>query len=103
MKEIKEYLNSSPHALKATVWTEHGNNEGYYGLSLRQDYYATKPKLVSSTGKKIEKREATTNQILGAWESIAKAALNENISAARMSRSVKNKINIGDYYYCIAN
>ena len=103
MKEIKEYLNSSPHALKATVWTEHGNNEGYYGLSLRQDYYATKPKLVSSTGKKIEKREATTNQILGAWESIAKAALNENISAAKMSRSVKNKIILGDYYYCIAN
>lgn len=103
MKEIKEYLNSSPHALKATVWTEHGNNEGYYGLSLRQDYYATKPKLVSSTGKKIEKREATTNQVLGTWDSIAKAALNENISAAKMSRSVKNKIIIGDYYYCIAN
>ena len=30
MKEIKEYLNESPYALKATVWTDEGNNEGYY-------------------------------------------------------------------------
>lgn len=55
MKEIKEYLNSSPYALKATVWTDEGNNEGYYGLSLKQNEY--KPKLISSTGKKVYKRE----------------------------------------------
>jgi len=100
MKEIKEYLNSSLYALKATVWTEHGNNEGYYGLSLRSDDCATKPKLISSTGKKVEKRETNTNNILGTWDTIIKAALFENISAAKMSRCVKNKTIIGDYYYC---
>jgi hypothetical protein len=36
MKELKDYLNSSPYALKSTVWTSEGSNEGYYGLSLKQ-------------------------------------------------------------------
>jgi hypothetical protein len=36
MKEIKDYLNASPYALKSTVWTDQGNNEGYYGLSLKK-------------------------------------------------------------------
>jgi hypothetical protein len=97
MKEIKEYLNSSPYALKATVWTDEGNNEGYYGLSLKQNEY--KPKLISSTGKKVYKREKDTNQLLSTWDSIAKAAETECISAAKMSRCVKNKIIINDYFY----
>jgi hypothetical protein len=97
MKEIKEYLNSSPYALKATVWTDEGNNEGYYGLSLKQNDY--KPKLISSTGKKVYKREKDTNQLLSIWDSIAKAAESEGVSAAKMSRCVKNKIIINDYFY----
>jgi hypothetical protein len=97
MKEIKEYLNSSPYALKATVWTDEGNNEGYYGISLRQSEY--KPKLISSTGKKVYKREKDNNQLLCSWDTIAKAADAEGISASKMSRSIKNKIIINDYYY----
>ena len=97
MKEIKEYLNTSPYALKATVWTDEGNNEGYYGVSLKE--YDHKPKLNSSTGKKVYKREKETNQMLSTWESIAKAAESEGISAAKMSRCVKNKIVINDYFY----
>jgi hypothetical protein len=97
MKEIKEYLNSSPYALKATVWTDEGNNEGYYGLSLKQNEY--KPKLISSTGKKVYKREKETNQLLSTWDSIAKAAESEGVSPAKMSRCVKNKIIINDYFY----
>ena len=96
IKEIKAYLNSSPHALKATVWTTEGNNEGYYGLSLKENYV---PKYTSSTGKKVNKREVDSNQLLGTWESIAKAAESEGISAAKMSRCVKNKTIINDYYY----
>ena len=99
MKEIKEYLNSSPYALKATVWTEDGNNEGYYGISLKQS--DIKPKLISSTGKKVYKREEKTNLLLGTWDSIAKAAESENISASKMSRFVKNKNIINDYYYSV--
>jgi hypothetical protein len=33
------------------------------------------------------------------WETIAKAALNEDISTAKMSRFVKNQTIIDDYYY----
>ena len=99
MKEIKEYLNDSPYALKATVWTDEGNNEGYYGLSIKQN--ELKPKLISSTGKKVYKREVKTNILLATWDTIAKAAELEGISAAKMSRCVKNKIIIDDYYYSV--
>ena len=99
MKEIKEYLNESPYALKATVWTDEGNNEGYYGLSIKQNEY--KPKLISSTGKKVYKREEKTDTLLATWDTIAKAAESESISAAKMSRCVKNKIIIDDYYYSV--
>ena len=97
MKEIKEYLNKSPYALKSTVWTAEGNNEGYYGLSLKQNEY--KPKLISSTGKKVYKKEIQTDILLATWDTIAKAAEAEGISAAKMSRCVKNKTIINDYYY----
>lgn len=98
MKELKDYLNSCEYVLKATVWTDKGSNEGYYGISLKVDEY--KHKITSSTGKKVEKIEVNTGQILGTWETIAKAAEAENISAAKMSRSVKNKIIYNnDYYY----
>jgi phage anti-repressor protein len=99
MKEIKEYLNSSPYALKATVWTDEGNNEGYYGLSLKQT--DIKPKLISSTGKKVFKREKETNALLATWDTIAKASEAENMSTAKMSRCVKNKNIINDYYYSV--
>jgi len=99
MKEIKEYLNSCDYVLKATVWTDKGSNEGYYGISLKVDEY--KHKTTSSTGKKVEKIEIKTGQLLGTWETIAKAAEAENISAAKMSRSVKNKIVYNDDYYYI--
>jgi len=98
MKDLKEYLNSSPYALKATVWTEDGSNEGYYGISLKQNEH--KPK-ISSTGKKVYKRELNTNLLLGTWDSIVKAAETENISPSKMSRFVKNKNIINDYYYSI--
>jgi hypothetical protein len=99
MKEIKEYLNASPHALKATIWIDDGSNEGYYGISLKQHEY--KPKLISSTGKKVYKREKDTDQVLATWDTIAKAAEIENISASKMSRYIKNKNIINDYYYSV--
>jgi hypothetical protein len=97
MKEIKEYLNSSDYVLKATVWSKEGSNEGYYGLSLKE--IEMKPNYTSSTGKTVYKRESETNELLGTWNTIAKAAETEGISKAKMSRCVKNKIVINDYYY----
>jgi predicted nuclease with TOPRIM domain len=99
IKEIKEYLNSSPYALKATVWTDEGNNEGYYGLAIKQS--DIKPKLISSTGKKVFKREKETNTLLATWDTIVKASEAENMSAAKMSRYVKNKNIVNDYYYSV--
>jgi len=99
MKEVKDYLDLSPHALRATVWTDQGTNQGYYGLCMKNSM--EKPKIPSSTGKKIEKRDKD-GHILGKWDTIAQAALAENLSTARMSRSVKGKTMYGDCYYCEA-
>jgi hypothetical protein len=47
----------------------------------------------------VEKREATTHQLLSSWPTIANAALAEGFCAAKMSRYVKAKTVIADYYY----
>jgi len=96
IKEIKEYLNNCDYVLKSTVWTDYGSNEGYYGLILKEDEY--KHKTTSSTGKQVQKKEISTNIILGKWETIAKAAQSENLSASKMSRSIKNNIIFDNKY-----
>lgn len=100
MKEIKTYLNESPYTLKATVWVNGESNEGYYGISLKQPYIQ-KEKVTSSTGKKVYKRENGTNELLATWGTIAKAAETEGICSAKMSRYIKNKKIINDYYYSV--
>jgi hypothetical protein len=101
MKEIKEYLNSCEYALKATVWTDQGSNEGYYGVMLRSN--ELKPKVVSSTGKKVEKVEIKTGNILGTWTTIAKAAQYEGMSTSKMSIGIKNQKKYNDdYFYRVA-
>jgi hypothetical protein len=115
LKNLKTYLNSSSNALKATIWFENESNEGYYGLALKESYYSLKQNAVqeqganaiigvqlSTTGKKVEKRLVGTNQVLKTWNTIAKAAAEEGVSAAKMSRSVKDKTVFKDYYYCVA-
>jgi len=103
MKDLKDYLNDCEYALKATVWTDVGANEGYYGLSLRSDEQRPK-NITSSTGKKVEKRMVNNDHSIGTWDTIAKAAEAEKMSAAKMSRSIKNKtIFDNDYYYATAN
>jgi hypothetical protein len=114
MKNLKTYLNACPNALKATVWYENTSNEGYYGISLRDDYYTMSQNVIqcqpnpvisvqiSTTGKKVEKRLVVSNQLLKTWDTIAKAAAAEGFSTAKMSRSVKDKTKFQDYYYCVA-
>ena len=96
-KEIKDYLNNCEYVLKSTVWTDKGTNEGYYGLSLKTEVY--KHKVTSSTGKKVEKVEKISGLVLNTWDTIAKAAEFENISAAKMSRSIKNNKK-DEQYFC---
>ena len=114
LKNLKTYLNACPNALKATIWVETAN-EGYYGLSLKENYYSLNQSAVlaqganpiigvqlSTTGKKVEKRLVNSNQVLKTWNTIAKAATDEGFSTAKMSRSVKDKTVFKDYYYCVA-
>ena len=114
MKNLKTYLNACPNALKATVWSENCGNEGFYGLALKESYYTMTQAIIqgqanpvisvqiSTTGKKVEKRLVNSNQVLKTWDTIAKAAAAEGFSAAKMSRSVKDKTVFKDYYYCVA-
>ena len=102
MADLKEYLNASKYALKATVWVETTSNEGYYGLSLFMDIVNAKPSN-STTGKKVTKTTIATGNIFGTWDSIASAAQSEGMCAAKMSRSIKNNVIFGDYSYRIQN
>lgn len=96
--KIKEYLNNCEYTLKATVHTDKGSNEGYYGIHLKSDEPIYKT--TSSTGKKVEKVDNKTKIVLRTWETIAKAAEDE-----KMSRSVKNKTIFNDdyYYHCLSS
>ena len=59
-------------------------------------------KKTSSTGKKVEKRKIETNELLGNWETIAKTATSEKISAAKMSRSIKLKTIFNNDYFFVS-
>jgi len=115
LKNLKTYLNACQNTLKATIWAENQtSNEGYYGLALKESYYTMTQAVIqgqanpvisvqiSTTGKKVEKRLVNSNQVLKTWDTIAKAAVAEGFSAAKMSRSVKDKTVFNDYYYCVA-
>lgn len=89
----------SDHVLYSTVWTKEGSGQGYYGLILKSDIkYYKKP---STTSKQVFKRLLKTNFLLTKWDTIAKAAESENVSNAKMSRYIKNKIEVDDYYYTL--
>ena len=91
-------MNASTYAQKSTIWDGISSNEGYYGLSLRQDD-EYQHKTTSTTGKKIQKVCIKTNQVLNTWDTIIKAATDENMSPVKMSQSVKNKRIFDGYFY----
>jgi len=97
--ELKQYLKTSPDLLFETVWTIHGNGQGFYGLTLKRDEKISR---MSTTANKVEKIDQQGN-VLSKYVSIAKAAEEEGMSAAKMSRSIKNRTLFtcatGDYYY----
>jgi hypothetical protein len=45
------------------------------------------------------KRQLNTDILLGTWETIAKASIDEKISTAKLSRIIKNKTTLNDYYF----
>ena len=102
VKELKIYLNNCEYVLKGTVHLHNDNftYEGYYGIGLNSDTNVRISK--ANSGKKVCKLDLKTKTILNMWESIAKAALEENISASKMSRSIKNEVKYDNYYYAIS-
>jgi hypothetical protein len=97
--ELTDYLKDNENVFYSTVWTSQGSGQGYYGLlfkSEEKDY-----KKPSTTSKKVYKREVSTDQVLGTWDTIAKTAEIENVSTAKMSRYIKNKTIVGDYYFSV--
>jgi hypothetical protein len=100
-KELKQYLKSTGYTLESPVWTSNGNGVGYYGVSLKSQIDTLRK--VSTTGKKVEKRCAKTNQVLKTWDTILLAAQNENCSAKTISRGITSKkIFNDDYYFCLS-
>lgn len=97
--ELKKYLKETNYVLYTTIWANNGGGQGYYGLTLKSEI--DRHRTTSSTGKKVEKRMVETDELLGTWETIAKAAEAEKICAAKMSRSIKNKITFNDDYYFV--
>ena len=100
LNDLKKYLNNCEYVLKGTLYIqdEKFTHEGYYGIALKTDNPNIR-KITSNTGKKVQKIDITTGAVLNCWDTIAKAALNENISASKMSRNIKNKVVCNDYYY----
>jgi hypothetical protein len=100
LSDIKNYLDDCPYVLKGTLYIqeEKFTHEGYYGLALKTDNPNIR-KTTSVTGKKVQKIDVKTESVINNWDTIAKAALYEKISASKMSRCIKNKIMFEEYYY----
>ena len=100
LNDLKKYLNNCEYVLKGTLYIqeEKFTHEGYYGIALKTDNPNIR-KITSNTGKKVQKIDVKTGSVLNNWDTIAKAAMHENISASKMSRNIKNKIVCDDYYY----
>jgi len=100
LDDIKKYLNNCEYVQKGTLYIqeEKFTYEGYYGLALKTDNPNIR-KISSNTGKKVQKIDSTTGSVLNNWTTIAKAATHENMSASKMSRSIKNMIMYGDSFY----
>jgi hypothetical protein len=103
-KKLKKYLKSSPYVLFETVWANAMSGQGFYGLKLKRD---EKYHRKSTTGAVILKKD-NHGQVLCEFETIAKAAAEEGMCSAKMSRSIRDKtifkLNDTDtYYYCKKN
>ena len=105
-KDVKNYLKNCQYILGGPVRLHNINAtyEGYYGITLKNDYYQeARDDLIATSGKKVQKIDASTKNILNNWTTIAKAAIHEDFSPAKMSRAIKNNTLINNAYYVLAN
>ena len=105
-KDIKNYLKNCQYILGGPIRLHNINAtyEGYYGITLKNDYFQeARANQLASSGKKVQKIDASTKNILNCWPTIAKAATQEDFSPAKMSRAIKNNTLINNAYYVLVN
>ena len=105
-KDIKNYLKNCQYILGGPVRLHNINAtyEGYYGITLKNDYFQeARTNQLATSGKKVQKIDASTKNILNSWPTIAKAATHEDFSPAKMSRAIKNNTLINNAYYVLVN
>ena len=105
-KDVKNYLKNCKYILGGPIRLHNINAtfEGYYGITLKNDYYQeARDDQIATSGKKVQKIDASTKNILNNWTTIAKAAIHEDFSPAKMSRAIKNNTLINNAYYVLVN
>ena len=105
-KDIKNYLKNCQYILGGPIRLHNINAtyEGYYGITLKNDcFQEARANQVATSGKKVQKIDASTKNILNNWPTISKAATHEDFSPAKMSRAIKNNTLINNAYYVLVN
>ena len=105
-RDMKNYLRNCEYIIGGAIRLHNNDDifEGYYGIALKSDPdndETTRHVFQTSSGKPVEKIHKPTGNVLKSWTSIAKAALSEGFSTAKMSRAIKNSTVIEDAYYRI--
>ena len=98
-KDMKNYLKNCKYIVGGPIRLHNidATFEGYYGISLKNELVTER--LAGSTAKKVQKIDATSKIVLNSWPTIAKAAIDEGFSPAKMSRAIKNNTLINNAYY----
>ena len=98
-KDMKNYLKNCKYIVGGPLRLHNidATFEGYYGISLKNELVTER--LAGSTAKKVQKIDATSKTVLNSWPTIAKAAICEEFSPAKMSRAIKNNTLINNAYY----
>ena len=105
-KDIKNYLKNCQYILGGPIRLHNINAtyEGYYGITLKNDcFQEARANQLATSGKKVQKIDSSTKNILNCWPTIAKAATHEDFSPAKMSRAIKNNTLINNAYYVLVN
>ena len=100
-KDMKNYLKNCQYIVGGPIRLHNvdATFEGYYGIVLKNDLNNNERISSTSTGKSVQKIDSKTKEVLNTWSSIAKAALSEEFSSAKMSRAIKNNTLINGCYY----
>ena len=98
---MKNYLKNCQYIVGGPIRLNNidATFELYYGIALKHDLNNNERICPTTTGKSVQKIDSKTREVLNSWSSIAKAALSEEFSSAKMSRAIKNNTLINSCYY----